>query len=86
MKTNHPRAQEVARELGVKCAYIAQECLYSIDCGQMMFDECLEEIEADGQAPDGKVNYAAYDRLQNEGYTDTGDASDTADEFYAGRE
>lgn len=86
MKTNHPRAPEVAYEISARCAWIEGEKMYSIDCSEADFAEMLEMIEADGPAPTGNFNRAAYDRLQNEGHTEQRAPRDPADEFDAGRE
>lgn len=69
MKTSHPRALEVARELDVRAgACNAEGTMYSLDCCQADFDEILAELEAEGPAKPSKINYAALASLQSEGH------------------
>ena len=86
MKTNHPRAPEVAYEISARCAWIEGEKMYSIGCSEADFAEMLEMIEADGPAPTAIFTPPAYARLQNEGHTEQRAPRDPADEFDAGRE
>lgn len=88
MQTNHPRAKEIAREMGVLiCDLNPERTEFEIDCNEEDFSEMLAELEAEGPAKINlNFNREAYDRLQNEGYSDNGTPTDPADEFYAGRE
>ena len=88
MQTNHPRAKEIAHEMGVLiCDLNPERTEFEIDCNKADFAEMLAELEAEGPAKiNPNFNQAAYDRLQNEGYSDTGTPSDPTDEFFAGRE
>lgn len=68
MKTNHPRAMEVARELGVRAGVCnAEGTQWSLACCQADFDEILAELEA-APVKQGNINHAAYARIQAEGF------------------
>jgi hypothetical protein len=86
MKTNHPRAPEVAYQISARCAWIEGEKMYSVDCSEADFAEMLEMLEEDGPATMCNFPRTAYDRLQNEGYAETGSPSDPYDAFCAGGE
>jgi hypothetical protein len=69
MKTSHPRALEVARELRVRAGVCnAEGTMWSLDCCEADFNEILAELEAEGLPKPNKINYAAVDRLMSEGH------------------
>lgn len=68
MKTNNPRAPEVANEIGARCAWISGEKMYSLDCSQADFDEILAELEAEGPSQFSAEKARAYKNIQSEGY------------------
>ena len=88
MKTSHPRAKQIAREMGVRICYLnAERTEHEIDCTAEEFAEMLAEFESDGTPmPDAKFDHAAYARLQNEGNREPRGSTDPEDEFSAGRE
>ena len=69
MKTTHPRAMEVANEIGVKAGPCnAEGTEWSLNCSQADFDEILAELEAAGPSTFDAEQVALRNDIQSEGY------------------
>lgn len=69
MKTTHPRAMEVANEIGVRAGPCnAEGTEWSLDCSQADFDEILAELEAVGPSTFNAAQVALRNSIQSECY------------------